>query len=256
MSRTKTWALASILFGCAIPVGAGVRALASQGASLSGSGIVELHRSSSVYWFIDAVALVWVISTFLIGCRSSRLERGLAAQTAQLASREILLDTLLAKVTDGIVICDTSGTIISVNEAAKEICQYDHYTLIGVRLRELLPDVYGEKFQDAIAKPGEIETRCRRSGRNQRFVPVVVSFSCVQTADGPIVVCALRDVTEAKRAEVQISKVRSRLQTLMAASPALLYSTKPDAEYTFNFVSENLCDLTGCLLYTSPSPRD
>lgn len=53
------------------------------------------------------------------------------------------------------------------------------------------------------------------------------------------------DISDRKRMELELRSVSERLQYLLTASPALIYSSKPDGDYGATFVSENAKDILG-----------
>ena len=53
------------------------------------------------------------------------------------------------------------------------------------------------------------------------------------------------DLTAAKQAELELKSVRDRLQYLLASSPAVIFSCKPEGDYGTTFMSENVKDILG-----------
>ena len=66
-------------------------------------------------------------------------------------------------------------------------------------------------------------------------------------ADGTIagVVINIHDLTELKQAERENQSLRKRLQFVLAASPAVIYSCVPEDDFNFTFISENVTTLFG-----------
>ncbi len=57
------------------------------------------------------------------------------------------------------------------------------------------------------------------------------------------------DITERKNAESEAEKSRGRLRYLLGASPAIIYSAKPEGDYPATFISENVNLMTGYEAY-------
>jgi PAS domain S-box-containing protein len=92
---------------------------------------------------------------------------------------------------------------------------------------------------------GSVEYRFRH--RNGHYIWIQDSFKVVFDDEGQPkeLVGAWADITERKSIETELKNTRHRLQSLLAASPAIIYTTKASGDYACTFVSENLRAIMG-----------
>jgi PAS domain S-box-containing protein len=92
---------------------------------------------------------------------------------------------------------------------------------------------------------GTVEYRFRH--RNGHYIWIQDTFRVVNDAAGrPLeLVGAWADVTERKSIDTELGGTRQRLQHLLAASPAIIYTNTASGDFACTFVSENLGAIMG-----------
>lgn len=113
---------------------------------------------------------------------------------------------------DGLIVIDASGIIQYVNPGCENLFQYSSGELIGQNVSILMPGPYSSEHDGYLLR--HRETKVKRiigigrelQGRkaNGAIFPMYLSVGEAQTADGPIFVGIIYDLTEKKRAEETI----------------------------------------------------
>ena len=116
---------------------------------------------------------------------------------------------LLESAPDGIVVVNSSGTIVIVNSQTERLFGYTRQELIGQAIEMLVP----ERFRDAHTGDREAyvsDPRLRPMGAGRALTgrtkdghefPVEISLSPLVTDQGRMVMSIIRDITERRRAE-------------------------------------------------------
>lgn len=118
---------------------------------------------------------------------------------------------LIESIPDGIVVASRAGTIVLCNRQAERLFGYESGELQGRPIETLLPagsrDVHVAHRSIYFADPGpramgrEIELfGLRKDGTD---FPVEISLSPIATEDGPLVMSAIRDISDRKKAELK-----------------------------------------------------
>ena len=118
-------------------------------------------------------------------------------------------ESLLEAVPDALVGVDHAGVIRFVNRQTELLFGYDRDDLVGAPLEMLVPEpvwsVHKTHREGYFAAPftrtmgTDLELHARRRDGTQ--FPVDVALSHTDTEDGPMVIAAVRDMTERKKAE-------------------------------------------------------
>ena len=135
-------------------------------------------------------------------------------------SDEALALGLLEAAPDAVVLVDDTGLILRINAQAEQLFGYDRTELIGQPIEILVPQAV--RPQHVQQRDGFIATpRTRPMGvgmelyalrRDGTLVPVEVSLSPMQTADGRIVISIIRDASDRKHNEREMRELNAQLQ--------------------------------------------
>jgi PAS domain S-box-containing protein len=151
-----------------------------------------------------------------------------------------------------IVLADAQGRIVLVNLGAEKLFGYARGELIGHPVEILVP----ERFRGSHAghrKAYANHTGPRPMGRGRDLyalredgteVPVEIGLNPIQTAEGPMVLSAIIDITERKRAEVELTDSLLEVSEMKAAldEHAIVAITDPQGRITF--VNDKFCAIS------------
>ena len=130
-------------------------------------------------------------------------------------AQEERFQTLLEAAPDGMVIVDQRHTIILVNSAAERIFGYTRAELIGRPIETLVPEGLRERhvprrdnyLQSPMAREMGAVLDLTAQDKHGRVFPAEVSLSPHTTPDGVVVMAAVRDITERRKAENEIRQL-------------------------------------------------
>jgi PAS domain S-box-containing protein len=131
----------------------------------------------------------------------------------------LLSSSLLEAIPDAILAVNPDGIIVQVNSQTEEMFGYTRVELIGQRVEMLVPERqrllhrhHRERFRE--------QPKTRRMGagldlygrrRDGSEFPVEISLSPVSAGNGPLVLSAIRDVSDRKRIEEQLRRANEEL---------------------------------------------
>jgi len=128
---------------------------------------------------------------------------------------------------DATVIVDETATIVLANKRVEEVLGHERSGLVGRKLSTIVsnpgPEELLQRVANYLAAPAELpmgysqEFRCRH--RDGHDIPVEVSISPVDTADGLLMSISIRDVT--KRLELEAASQRMRDDLIATVSHEL-----------------------------------
>lgn len=123
------------------------------------------------------------------------------------------------------VIADGSGRILLVNSEAERIFGHSRKDLTGQQVEVLMPErfrgrhaLHRARFAEAPAtRPmgAGLELFGLRSDGGE--FPMEISLAPIQGKDGPLVYVALRDITERRRAESELTRLRRQQELLLGS---------------------------------------
>jgi len=149
-----------------------------------------------------------------------RIQRQIAFASG-LFQGEVTVRTLLESLAEGVVIVDSSGTILLVNTTAEHMFGYSREELIGkphaVLIPERLRKVHEEHQAHYFAEPrirpmGELLDLAGRRRDGSEF-PVEISLSFIETINGVLVMAFVSDITLRKQYESRLQESEALFHT-------------------------------------------
>jgi protein-histidine pros-kinase len=133
---------------------------------------------------------------------------------------ETRLHDLLESMPDGIVMVDSDGHIVLANRQAQKMFGYDAGDLTGKFVEQLLPERFRQPHADHLRRYfSQPRTRAMGMGlelyglrKNATEFPVEISLSPISTDEGTLVMSAIRDITERRKAD-------QKFRDLLEAAP-------------------------------------
>ena len=147
---------------------------------------------------------------------------------------------LLETTPDAVVVVDTAGRIVYANRLIERVFGYPPAALVGESVELLLPEHdraphRGHRLDyGAAPHTRQMGSNCDLRGRhrNGQDVPLDISLSPIDTTDGPLVMAAVRDITERKRIENDLRWANERLRRDFDAAAHIQTSLLPIAPGT------------------------
>ncbi|MEW6493718.1 MAG: PAS domain S-box protein [Cyanobacteriota bacterium] len=152
---------------------------------------------------------------------------------------------------DAIISKSLDGIILSWNAGAQRIFGYSANDAIGQPMSILIPPDRTDEEPQILQKIKQGERiehyETVRRHKNGQLIDVSVTVSPIKDTAGKIIAASAikRDITKRKRMELELRSVSDRLQYLLTASPAVIFTCSPDGDYGTTFVSENVSALLG-----------
>jgi PAS domain S-box-containing protein len=171
----------------------------------------------------------------------------------QLAKR---IQLLLESTGEGIYGIDLQGRCTFINKAAAQMLGYQPEEVMGKDMHVLIHHSHTDgssypssecpifrSFQKGQSCRIDNEVLWRRDGR--AFAAEYSSYPILDSEGIKGAVVTFVDITERKQAQETAIATQERLQYLLNATPAAIYSSKPRAGFGVTFISENVKALTG-----------
>lgn len=206
-----------------------------------------IRKDGQQFWGRLTVAITQATaeqSRFCFGMVEDITQRKQAEE--QLKKREAQTRAILTAIPDTISLLKTDGTYIEINRSntVGDLIP-PHLDPIGKNLFELLPPEHAAReFQaiQAASLTGDIQIIEQQIEVNGQIQHEELRFIA---CDADTVVAILRDVGDRKQAEIEIQLLNTRLQYLLAVTPAVLFTCEPTDILQTTFISENVRTVLG-----------
>jgi PAS domain S-box-containing protein len=190
-------------------------------ASIAGAAQASEGERHQIVRLIELLLLIVVIVTIALVGAIIRLSRQTIAlnQTSRVAEENHLrLATMLRASLDAVVVIDEDGCIKDFNGSAEAIFHVSRDAAFGQNFIDLLipPHLQDEHRRNFARFRSTGKTSVAETGRQElemidrdgRIFPAELSVSLARSADGPIFVSYIRDITDKRQKEQDIMQAR------------------------------------------------
>jgi len=182
-----------------------------------------------------------------LGLAIERMRAETARQRTERAAQQLV--AIVESSHDAIVSKDLNGVIMTWNKGAERLFGYSAEEVVGKPITILIPSDRQDEEPAILARirQGELvdhfETVRRR--KDGSLIDISLTISPVRDNEGRIVGASkiARDISERKQAEAKLQESEHRLQELLAAIPAAIYTT--DAAGKITYYNEKAVELAG-----------
>ena len=169
----------------------------------------------------------------------------------RIARNEACLTAILDTAVEGIITIDHRGVIDSVNLAAERLFQYTAGELAGKKINVLMPTPFRQEhdgYMSRYLETGEphiigIGREVLGLRRDGSIFPLDLSVSEVKAGGKHLFVGFIRDISDRKRAEVDLKKSEERLAAVLDHSP--LWISMKDLEGRYRIANRRFQEMVG-----------
>lgn len=183
----------------------------------------------------------------------SQLNARLTREVEERRTAEQRLSQVVELAPSGMLLVDQTGTIRLINRRIEEQFGYQREELIGSPVEHLVPTSlrqahrsYRGQFLDtpsvrAMGQARELHG-LRKDGRE---FPLEIGLSPIQTPEGPAVLASVVDISARREAEHALRESQRQLATLIGNLPGYVYRCRNDPEWTLEYISAGVMEVTG-----------
>ena len=143
---------------------------------------------------------------------------------------------LLEASPDAIVVVDSAGTIVFANQLVEQVFGFAPPDIVGRSVEMLVPEQARTQHRHHRRAFEQVRaTRPMLSGadlnglhESGREFPVDISLSPIESDEGPLVIAAIRDMTERRRIERELRRVNEQLRRDVNVAARIQRSLLPD----------------------------
>ncbi len=182
---------------------------------------------------------------------------GREAAEEQLLVSRLRLEGIIESAMDAIITVDEDQKVVLFNRAAEQMFGCSAREAIGQPLDRFLPARFRDVHHLHIQTFGQSGVTSRKMGKlgtvmglrsNGEEFPIEAAISHIAVDRKTYYTVILRDITERKRAEDFHQESQRQLATLVGNLPGYVYRCRKDRDWTLQYISEGVFDLTGYTL--------
>ena len=148
--------------------------------------------------------------------------RGISVITRDVSERlnmESKYRGLLEASADSMVVVDHEGAIVVVNVQAEKDFGYSRDELVGEQITRIIPEGFTERLltHDSGVPGGSLvgtgpDIELHGLAKDGREFPIEIMLSALEGSEGVLITAAIRDITQRKQSEVQLSEMSHSAQ--------------------------------------------
>ncbi len=179
---------------------------------------------------------------------------GREAAEEQLLVSRLTLESIIESAMDAIITVDEDQRVRLFNRAAEEMFGCSVRDATGQPLDRFLPTRFRDAHRHHVHAFGQAGVTSRKMGKlgtvmglrsNGDEFPIEAAISHITVERKTYYTVILRDISERKRVEEDLRESQRKLLTLIANLPGFAYRCKNDRDWTLEYLSEGVSDLTG-----------
>ena len=172
----------------------------------------------------------------------------------QLMINRLRMESIIESAMDAIITVDEDQRVVLFNRAAEQMFGCSTQEAVGQPLDRFLPTRFRDAHRHHIHTFGQSGVTSRKMGKlgtvmglradGEEF-PIEAAISHIAVERKKYYTVILRDITERKRAEDSHNESQRQLATLIGNLPGFVYRSRNDRNWTFEYLSEGVSDVTG-----------
>ena len=172
----------------------------------------------------------------------------------QLLVSQLRLEGIIESAMDAIITVDEDQHVLLFNRAAEQMFGSSAQEAIGQPLDRFLPVRFRAAHHDHVQSFGQSGVTSRKMGKlgtvmglrsNGEEFPIEAAISHITVEKRKYYTVILRDIAERKRTEEAFQDSQRQLTTLVSNLPGFVYRCENDRDWTMQYISEGVNDLTG-----------
>ena len=152
---------------------------------------------------------------------------------------------LVEKGKDMVIMADSDGIISYLNPAMETFLIQHREVFFNHSLQDIIGPQYSTKRINEIMSNPDINSRVVRQYHGNKPAWVEWNLTVVPTADGAVLLCTGRDVSDEKQAQNELKRMYDSFSTFMLNVPGILFKCRADKSFTMVHISDEIENMLG-----------